>query len=151
VGGKGRFDLDAQQAAICLNYEVVRFAVSVGLAYCESEAGRFDYEYEFHQFAFTFGAAVHGRGRPAGRVARLSGSDLRFFRHRTGCWRFFWRTALLDFEFEVCWERVRGQKCRAKTKSAGWRPALLILTLLLEYQVEGGKYAMFSNFIFGLQ
>lgn len=45
VGGKGRFDLDAQQATVGFDYEVVGFAVSVGLAYGESKAGRFDYEY----------------------------------------------------------------------------------------------------------
>ena len=88
VGGKGRFDLDAQQATVSFDYEVVGFAVSVGLAYGESEAGRFDYEYEFYEFAFAFGGAVNGRGRPAAGVARLSGSDLGFFRHRTRCWRF---------------------------------------------------------------
>ena len=56
-GGENRFHLDAKQAAVLLDDQVVGFGVAVRLAYDESHAGGFDDEDQFPHHAFAFGIA----------------------------------------------------------------------------------------------
>ena len=70
-GGKNRLNLNAKHAAIPPDDEVVRFAVAIGFADCESQAGRLDDEDQLRQFALAFGVACRERSWPALGGARF--------------------------------------------------------------------------------
>ena len=69
--GESRFDLDTEQAISGSDHEIESHAIAVWLAHAESEAGGFEDEDQFRDFAFALGISGLASGLGAADRARV--------------------------------------------------------------------------------